>query len=910
MGEQENGSQAELSRDWHALTPEEALDELSSTRKGLDGDAVKERREKYGKNILPGKEPPSLVRVFLRQFLSPFIYILLAAAALSLVIGEIKDTVFIFAVLLLNAVLGTIQEWKAEKKATELQELLMVEARVRREGREKMIDAEELVPGDILLLESGDKVPADVRLIGEKNLTVDESLLTGESIPSSKSVGALEEDTSLSDRTDMAFAGTVVTAGRGTAAVVATGMRTEAGKIASEVAGAETGKTPLLIRMERFTKQVTYIILAVGVVFATINILQGGSWTETVLLTVALLVSAIPEGLPIGVTVALSIGTSRMAARNVIVRKLSAVESLGSCTCIASDKTGTLTMNQQTARIVALPGRDTFKISGEGYNGEGEVMVEGDGELDDRARESLRRLAHTAVIVNDGELRRDNGEWEHQGDVMDVALLALGYKLDVDPHSVRGGIEIEDEIPFESDRKYAAKLYREGNGMKAAVKGAPEVLLDLCGSGSCGEGDEDLNRKNVEDRANALAENGYRVIAVAEGKLDAPPQGEFGEQDLKHLTLLGLVGMMDPLRPEAADAVDKCRKAGVKVIMVTGDNPGTALAIARKAGIASSWEEVMTGKKLEELGSPQDPEAVELVSRSRVFARVAPLQKVDILESLMEDGNFVAVTGDGVNDAPALRKANIGIAMGSGTDVAKDTAQIIITDDNFASIESGIEEGRFAYDNIRKVIYLLISTGLGEIILFFLAMALGLPIALVAVQLLWLNLVTNGIQDVALAFEAGEPGAMLRPPRDPEERIFNRLMIEQTLVSGITIGLIAFFTWWWLQGAGWAEEEARNLVLLLMVLLENVHVFNCRSEYESAFKVPLSNNWLLIGGVLAAQGIHIASMYIPFMEDVLGTSPVSFLEWTYMFLLALILLVVMETYKYVRKRLVGGRRSG
>jgi P-type Ca2+ transporter type 2C len=907
MGQRELEGKKEESISWHALSPQEALHRLSADAEGLDEEAVEERRERYGRNTLPGKKQPSVFMVFLRQFLSPFIYILTAAAALSLAIGETKDSVFIFAVLLLNAVLGTVQEWKAEKKATELQELLMIEAKVRRGGREKVVDADELVPGDIVTLERGDKVPADLRLLEEKNLTIDESLLTGESIPSEKGIEALEEDTSLNDRDNMAFAGTVVTAGRARALAVATGMRTEVGKIAREVALAETGKTPLLVRMEKFTRHVTYIILAAGIVFATLNIVRGEEWSETLLLTVALLVSAIPEGLPIGVTVALSIGTSRMAERNVIVRKLSAVESLGSCTCIASDKTGTLTMNQQTVKIVALPGWYTFRISGEGYNGDGEVIPEGESEIDETARGGLRRLARAAAIVNDGYLDLDGVRWEHQGDVMDVALLAMGYKLDIDPREVRKSVEVVDEIPFESDRKYAAKLVRDGAVLKVAVKGAPETLLSFCRSGSCGEGKEELDRKNVEDRANALAENGYRVIAIAEGEVEDIPEDGLEDKNIPHLTLLGLVGMMDPLRPEVKEAVEKCHGAGVNIVMITGDNPGTALAIAREAGIASSWEEVVTGKELEELDSPRDPVTVELVTRSKVFARVSPLQKVDIIESLLEAGNFVAVTGDGVNDAPALHKANIGIAMGSGTDVAKDTAQIIVADDNFASIESGIEEGRFAYDNIRKVIYLLIATGLGEIILFILAIALDLPIALLAVQLLWLNLVTNGIQDVALAFEAGEPGAMRRPPRDPQERIFNGLMVQQTMVSGITIGLIAFFTWWWLQGAGWEAGEARNLLLLLMVLLENVHVFNCRSEYDSAFRVPLSRNWLLVGGVLAAQGIHIASMYIPFMRGVLGVSPVSFLQWLYMFLLALILLAVMEVFKLVKRRL---RKSG
>lgn len=886
---------------WHALAQEEVLERLSSARDGLGEEEANKRLERYGNNSLPSMKPPSLPLVFLRQFLSPLIYILIAAVGLSIAIGDVKDSVFILAVIILNAVLGTYQEWKALKSASELQDLLKIFARVRRGGRERTLNAEDLVPGDVVLLESGDKVPADLRLVGEvKNLRVDESLLTGESVPSEKNMEELDEDAPVSDRVNMAFAGTVVAAGKGTGVVVATGMATEVGKIAKEVTGAESSKSPLLIRMEKFTRQISYFVLGLGVIFATVYILMGTVWSDALLLTVALLVSAIPEGLPVAVTVALSIGTSRMAEKNVIVRRLSAVESLGSCTCIASDKTGTLTMNEQMVRLVALVGGEDFEVSGSGYSGEGEVTATGNGGSNGEAESQLEHLARVAVITNRGRLEREDGGWSHQGDSMDVALLALGLKVGLDPEEVRGSVEVVDEIPFESEHKYEATLYRDGSGLKVGIKGAPEVLMELC---RC---EDKVDMEELGERAEHLTNNGYRVLAVAEGKAEEEPAGGFDEEYFPPLDLLGLVAMIDPLRPEAKAAVADCAKAGVKVVMVTGDNPGTARAVAQEAGIAGDDDDVITGKELEELSSSDPEKMTEAVNSSRVFARVAPLQKVDIVQGLLAGGHFVAVTGDGVNDAPALRRANIGVAMGSGTDVAKDTAEIIITDDNFASIVAGIKQGRFAYENIRKVIYLLISTGLGEIILFAMAVIWGLEIALVAVQLLWLNLVTNGIQGVALAFERGEEGAMSRPPRDPEEGIFNSLMLQQVTISSLIIGLTAFFTWWWLQSAGWEVADARNLVLLLMVLLENVHVFNCRSEYESAFRVPLRNNLILIIGVLAAQGIHIASMYIPFMQDVLGVSPVSFLEWLYMLLLALILLVVMEAFKLARRHLARG----
>lgn len=888
---------------WHALAPRQVFEELDSAENGLGREEVGKRREIHGANTLPSVKTPSLPMVFLRQFLSPLIYILIAAAGLSIAIGDLKDSLFIFAVILLNAVLGTYQEWRALKSASKLQDLLHVSARVRRNGQVRTVDAEDLVPGDVVLLVSGDKVPADMRLVEDvRNLSIDESLLTGESVASGKSLPVLDEKTPVSDRDNMAFAGTVVATGKGTGVVVATGLDTEVGKIAREVTGSEASKSPLLIRMEEFTRQITYFVMGAGVIFATVYIALGTPWSEAVLLTVALLVSAIPEGLPVAVTVALSIGTSRMAEKSVIVRRLSAVESLGSCTCIASDKTGTLTMNEQMVRRVLLPGGEEYEVSGSGYSGEGEVAPKGNGGSGGDGHSRLERLARVAAITNRGGLFREEDEWVHQGDAMDVALLALAFKAGLDPEEVRAGVEVLDEIPFESERKYEARLYREdGSGLRVGIKGAPEVLLDLCRCEEAG------GVGTLKEQASLLTQEGYRVLAVAEGAVDEAPEGDFDEEHFPPLDILGMVAMIDPLRPEAGEAVARCGKAGVKVVMVTGDNPGTALAVARDAGIAAGPDDVITGRELEELIASDPEGSVGAINSARVFARVAPLQKVDIVQGLLDGGNFVAVTGDGVNDAPALRRANIGVAMGSGTDVAKDTAEIIITDDNFASIVAGIEQGRHAYDNIRKVIYLLISTGLGEIILFALAVIAGLDIALVAVQLLWLNLVTNGIQGVALAFEAGEPGAMYRPPRDPDEGIFNSLMIQQVAISSLFIGLVAFFTWWWLIGAGWEVAEARNLVLLLMVLLENVHVFNCRSEYLSAFRVPLRNNRVLILGVLAAQGIHIASMYIPFMRNVLGLEPVSFLEWLYMLLLALVVLVAMEGFKLVRGWVVARR---
>ncbi|HEX9667367.1 MAG TPA: HAD-IC family P-type ATPase [Thermodesulfobacteriota bacterium] len=888
---------------WHWISEQEVFKKTQSTIGGLNNDQVIERQEEFGKNVLPHKEPPTLGAIALHQFLSPLIYILLVAGIVSILIGEFTDALFIFVVILLNAGLGTYQEWKAEKSAAALHSLLKIFARARRGGVERQIQAEELVPGDIVLLESGNKVPADLRLIQVNNLTIDESLLTGESLAIEKRKGQLSEDSPVSERSNMAFAASTVTAGRGMGVVVATGIYTEVGKIAKTVTSLEMTKAPLVIRMERFAKKISFVVVGASALLAIIAIAKGIPYIEVFFMAVALAVSAIPEGLPVAMTVALSIAVNRMARRNVIVRKLTAVEGLGSCTYIASDKTGTLTVNQQTVKLIAFPSGERFKVSGEGYVGKGEVFADIGNGLADEARSELEEIAKVSTLCNEASLLRDNGQWKHHGDAIDVALLAFGYKLGIDPDSVRREVETVGEIPFESERRYAANFYGEEGRVKVAVKGAIEAILPFCQTIRVADRIEWINSKMIEKEALSLSENGYRVLAIASGQVkDGVELTTFEEKDIPPLTLLGLVGFIDPLRPEVKEAVEKCKRAGVEVAMVTGDHPATALAIARELGIAHSWEDIVSGHQLTEIGSPEVPDFLEMAKSVRVFARVTPMQKLDIVDALIKLGHFVAVTGDGVNDAPALRKANIGVAMGSATDVAKDTASIIVTDDNFASIVAGVEEGRFAYDNIRKVTYLLISTGAAEIVLFTLALLANLPLPLFAVQLLWLNLVTNGIQDVALAFEAGESGAMTRPPRKPAEGIFNKLMAQQTISSGATMGLVTFLAWYWLLESGWDEFTARNRVLLLMVLFENFHVFNCRSEYLSAFKVPLRRNVLLVVGVLAAQGIHVLAMYLPFMQKVLQVSPVSITEWFYLFLLGSTVLLAMEVFKILKDK--------
>jgi magnesium-transporting ATPase (P-type) len=900
----------------HAAQPDELLTQLSSSQHGLTHAEAELRLKNYGPNAMPKAKPPGIIKVFIHQFASPLIYILVAAAVFSMLIQEWSDAMFIGVVLLVNAIIGTIQEYSAQRAAAALAQLVTTNCRVIRENDTYEIDARELVPGDIVLLESGDSVPADIRLLSCHGLEVDESLLTGESIAVMKNAKqTLPEDCSLGDRVNMAFAGTLVNRGRGSGIVTGTATHTQLGHIAAAVLNKPPPKAPLMIRMEAFTHKVAILVASAAILMAAVSLMRGMPPGEIFMLAVALAVSAIPEGLPVALTVALAISMHRMTKRNVIVRRLVAVEALGSCTYIATDKTGTLTENQLTARRLLFPDASEWEISGDSLTPEGSVtLIKGsDGSTQDNSL--VYRLCQTAVLANEAFLGRRDNDWIHHGDAVDVALLTMAHKLGVVRAESLTTTPERASIPFESGRQFAASL-NEADGVSFAhVKGAVEKLLPLCSQMANPGQDAPIDVATLEAQASLLANQGYRVIALACGpiKLSLPNKDsstvqdaddtEFTEEHLHDLTLIGLVGIIDPLRSEARQAVAACQEAGVKVAMVTGDHPATALSIAREATFADSERQIVTGPKLKRAAT--DAAVDQLTAEARVFARVEPQQKLDIVESLQRNGHFVAVSGDGANDAPALRAAHVGVAMGKqGTDVARETAELVITDDNFSSIVAGIEEGRIAYANVRKVIFLLISTGAAEIVLFTMALLLNLPLPLLAVQLLWLNLVTNGIQHVALAFEPGEGDELKRPPRDPQEPIFNRIMVERVIVSALVMGVMAFIIFRALLDLGMDIDSARNSTLLLMVLFENVHVFNCRSESRSVFRHNLLRNPLLLFGTLAAQAIHIGAMYTPWLKDVLAVQPVSAEHWLELLGLALSLLVVMELHKWFRRRFV------
>lgn len=907
-------------RHWHSDPAAAVCSALQSPPAGLAAAEVDKRLREHGPNLLPEKGPSPLWLIVLRQFISPLIYILVIAAVVSAVIGDVKDAGFIVAVLVINAVIGAYQELQAEKSSHALRKLLRIVAQVERDGEVREIEASGVVPGDLVWLESGNRVPADLRLIWSQGLEIDESLLTGESLAVVKDAEWLgAPQTTLADRRNMAFAGALVSRGRAKGVVVATGGATHVGQLALDVLGATGSKPPLLIRMERFTNYVAVGTVAASIIIGALGMTLGNyTLVDTFFMVIALAVSAIPEGLPVAMTVALAVATTRMARRNVIVRRLTAVEGLGSCTLIATDKTGTLTCNELTVREAHLPGEGVFGLSGQGFAPVGEVRrvaVDDDStaglDLQRRPRSGdmparpvisgasadaprLGVLAEAAVLCNEADLHRRNGDWVWRGDAVDVALLSFAHKLGRNREATLDRFPLVNGIPFESEHQFAATFHADGAATRVCVKGAPERVLAMCGSLSTEQ------RQAIEQTALSMAARGLRVLAVAQGKLDRTLHREEIPPAPAGLDFLGFLGMIDPLREGVKEAVAACRSAGVEVSMITGDHRVTAFAIARELGLADREDQVVTAA---EIADRSEEELSRTIRQTRVFARVTPRQKLQIVNAARRAGHFVAVTGDGVNDAPALRAANIGVAMGkTGTDVAREAAELVISDDDFRSIVGGVEEGRIAYDNVRKVIFLLVSTGVAELMMVLLSVVTGLPIPLLPVQLLWLNLVTNGIQGVALAFEPGEGDSLRRKPRAPDEPVFNRLMLERLLITVAVVGGGGFFAYFLALRAGWSTVDARNLLLLVMVLFENFHVGNCRSETRSAFALSPFRSPTLFFGTAAAFALHAAAMHLPFMQSVLGVSPLSLNAWLVALAASALVIPAVELHKWTWKR--------
>ena len=855
--------------------------ELNTSIDGLTDREVKNRIEKYGKNTLPKKKKDSVFKIFFNELKDPIVLLLIVAIIASLIAGEIIDAVAIVFIVLIDLVMGTYQENKANNTAEALENLVKQEVKVIRNGEIVKVPSEELIIGDVVILESGDKIAADMRIIEAHNLMVDEAILTGESVQVNKTSDIINiNDAQITEQDNMLFSGTSVVKGRAKAIVVSIGLSTEIGKIAKSINETKEEKSPLTIRVEKFSKQISVLVLVIAVIITFLLISKGEKPNAIFLSVVALAVSAMPEGLPLALTMALTIASNKMAKKNVIVRKLKSVESLGSCTVIASDKTGTLTVNEQTAKKILLPNNQEYQIEGVGYSTKGKVI----GDNIELAKEiALLGAINNEAIMNEEKI---------VGDSIDVAFLVMGKKLNVDTDNIKT-LEI---IPYESENKYSAIFYELDNEVYCTVKGSLEVVKKFCNNINLI--DEKITSKVLEEQNEQLASDGYRVIAVANGKVKK--SDKYCEHDIKDLTFMGMVGFIDPIRKEVVASIDECRTAGIKVLMITGDHPLTAFSIAKELKLTDEFSDVTTGIEVDEYFKKGEKEFDLYVKSKCIFTRVTPLQKLEIVESLKRQGEFVAVTGDGVNDAPALKAANIGIAMGSGTDIARETANMIVIDDNFKSIVAGVKEGRIAYANIRKIILFLISCGLAEVLFFCLSIIFDLPMPLVAIQLLWLNVVTDGIQDFALSFERAEEGIMNEKPRNPKEPLFDKSLFDGIMLSGLTIGLVVFVLWYCLIKNGVLEEVARGYIMALMVFIQNIHVFNCRSEKQSAFKVPIKKNKLILFGVIISVLLQVIVMEVPLLSSFLKTTSIPINILLYLFLLALIVLLVLEIYKKLK----------
>lgn len=876
---------------WHCNSASFALKQTNSSKNGLTSDEAKNRLAKYGENILPHKKPKGFIVMLLEELINPIILILLIAMMFSFIVGELVDGLVILGIIAIDAIIGAVQSKRAQRIASSLSDMIKVKAKVLRDGKKELIDSNNLVVGDIVFLESGDKISADMRILECSNFTVDEALLTGESINVVKEPSPSKENSALGDRKCMAFSGSSVITGRATCVVVETGLNTQIGGIATKLNDVKDEKTPLNIRIEKFSKQISTLIVLVAAVIFIIMLLQQNPIKEIFLVVIALAVSAMPEGLPLAVTMALTVASNRMGKNNVVVKHLNAVESLGSCTVIATDKTGTLTLNEQTAKIVALPSGNEFNVSGSGYNAEGRVECNNDNLAE------IYNLALVGSINNEAVVKKDGKKLNCFGDSVDIAFKILGIKMNISAKE----ISILSQIPYESENKYSAVFYKKDDQNYATAKGSLEKILEYSSKMVVNGKEVKIDKELIEKQNNDLAKRGYRVIALANGKIKK--DSNFSDADLKNLTFIGLVGFIDPVRKETKASIADCHTAGIKVIMITGDHPLTALSIAKDINIAQDNSQVATGVEVEKYFNMGEASFDKFVKNKTVFSRVTPTDKLHIVESLKRQGEFVAVTGDGVNDSPAIKSAHIGVAMGSGTDVSKETADMIIMDDNFTSIVKGVKEGRCAYSNIRKIAYFLLSCSMAEVLFFVLAMLFSAGTPLLPIQLLWLNIVTDGFQDLSLSLEQPEQGIMEDKPRSTKESLFTKSMVNQVVLMGATIGLIVFGSWViFTKQLNMDLVVARTLVMALMVFLQNAHALNCRSEKTSVFKLPIKTNWFFIVAVLGSVGLQVLFMEVEQLSVLLNLTTVPYGTLAILLASSLIVIVVSEIYKLIIRK--------
>ncbi len=887
------------SRAWHTLDHAEVEAVLGTSPYGLDAAEVEARLARYGPNQLEDEPPPSALSVFFHQFQSPLIYILLFAGLITILLAEYVDAGVIAAVLLLNAAIGFTQERRAERSVRALMQLQAPRARVIRGGREWEVESRSLVPGDLVLLESGSRVPADLRISSSNALQVDESLLTGESIPALKKTTPLEShDVVPADRTNIAYAGTVVTSGRGRGYVVATGAGTELGAIAAQVRGRERAETPLQQRMTRFAHLVAVVVAIGAVVVFAIGVFRGESPTAMFMVAVAMAVAVVPEGLPVVFTITLALGVRRMARCHAIVRRLPAVETLGSTTVIGSDKTGTLTENRMTVQRIWAANRP-FTLADGGAPGQPEGLLQGREVTTLAEHRPVYLTLLAGVLTNEAQIFLTEHGYESQGDPTEAALLIAAARLGIEPDEARAGYPVYAEIPFEPERQYSATVREHRGQHMVFVKGAPERVLPMSELMATEEGVAPLNADAILQAARDLASDGLRVLSMAYRVLPHPPAGPDDLPQPQGLTFLGLQGSKDPPRAGVREAITGCQESGIRVLMITGDHPATARAIGAELGIAKENSEVITGS---ELGNMDEPMLRQRVREVNIYARVAPEHKLRVVQALQSLGEVVAVTGDGVNDAPALRAANIGIAMGrSGTDVAREAADMVLTDDNFVSIYAAVQEGRVTFDNVRKVTFFLVSTGAAALLAILTALFLEWPLLFVPAQLLWLNLVTKGLQDVALAFEPGEPGVLQRPPRRPREGVLSALLWERSVVVGVVMAAGTLLLFRRVLDATGDLGLAQTTALTTMVVFQMFHVGNSRSEHRSLLQLsPVSNPFLFVA-TIASLAVHVGALYFPWTQFVLRIQPIALELWFEILVVAATILITVELHKLLRR---------
>jgi cation-transporting P-type ATPase F len=878
-------------------------------REGLSTAEAERRLAAYGANVLPRPAQAGPLLRFARQLHNPLIYVLLVAGAVTSALQHWVDSSVIFGVVVLNAVIGFLQESRAEAALDALRSMVSTEAHVVRAGRSAAVPSEKLVPGDLVRLEAGDKVPADCRLLRHTELQVDESALTGESLPVSKDQDAVPGATPVSDRRNMLYSGTLVTHGAGSAVVVATGASTELGEIHRLVGTAETLATPLTRKLASFARLLTVAILALAAGTFAVGLARGQDAVSMFVAAVALAVAAIPEGLPAAVTITLAIGVSRMARRRAVIRRLPAVETLGSTTVICTDKTGTLTQNQMTVTRLWTSGSDVT-VSGAGYDAQGELRGADDALVELRHDKAVRWTLVVGASCNDARLQSHTGHQQVVGDPTEGALLVAAHKAGIEPRELRGALPRVATLPFTSERQLMATAHRDSSSgsseLRLLVKGASERVLDLCDSQMSPDGSTaPLDRDAVLRAASALSGQGLRVLAAA---MTSIPEDELAEDDLhqhlaaRTLTFVGLHAMLDPPRPAATAAVAACHGAGIRVKMITGDHVGTARAIAEQIGLFAPGQPrgVLTGAELDAVAPNQLTAAVE---QTTVFARVSPEQKLRLVHALQGQDHVVAMTGDGVNDAPALRQADIGIAMGaSGTEVAKEAADMVLTDDDFATIEGAVEEGRGVFDNLTKFIVWTLPTNMGQGLVILLAILVGASLPILPVQILWINMTTAVALGLMLAFEPKEDGIMTRPPRDPRRPLLTGSLVERVLLVS---ALLVAGAWWVFRhelGTGASMEEARTAAMNVVVASQALYLFSCRSLVMPAWRVGLLTNRWVIGGVTTQVVLQLLITYVPAMNLLFSTAPLSLETWGRVAAVGLVVAAVVETDKLVRRR--------